>query len=178
MPIGWAIVSTGRHVDDWVAPAIVGAVDTQLVAVYSRDQARADALARKHGAQVADTSLEALVADTRVEAVFIAAQARKHVLVEKPMAVSVDEAIAMVRTCRVQGVKLGVGFHLRHHPGHHEARRLIGEGVLCTLTLVQAQMGSGIRGRTELPTEVFREARSRPRSEWWGQPAGGVRPGR
>jgi 1,5-anhydro-D-fructose reductase (1,5-anhydro-D-mannitol-forming) len=185
MAIGWAIVSTGRHVDDWVAPAIVEAVDTQLVAVYSRDQGRAEAFARKHGAQVAYTSLEALVADARVEVVFIAspnflhaphttiaAQAGKHVLVEKPMAIGVDEAVEMVRTCRAQGVKLGVGFHLRAHPGHHEARRLIGEGVLGTITLVQAQMGSGIRGRTALPVEVFREARSGQRSVWWGQPEG------
>ena len=185
MAIGWAIVSTGRHVNDWVAPAMAGAVDTQLVAVYSRDQGRAEAFTRKHGAQVAYTSLEALVADARVEAVFIAspnflhapytaiaAQAGKHVLVEKPMAIGVDEAVDMVRTCRAQGVKLGVGFHMRHHPGHQEARRLIGEGVLGTITLVQAQMGSGIRGRTELPFEVFREARSGQRSVWWVQPEG------
>ena len=185
MAIGWAIVSTGRHVDAWVAPAIGLAEDTQLVAVYSRDQERAEAFASKHGAQVAYTSLEALVEDSRVDVVFIAspnflhapyttiaAQAGKHVLVEKPMAVSVDEAVDMVRTCRAQGVKLGVGFHLRHHPGHQEARRLIGEGVLGTITLVQAQWGGGLRGRTEIPFEVFQEARSGPRSTWWVQPAG------
>ena len=66
---------------------------------------------------------------------------------------------------------------MRHHPGHQEARRLIGEGVLGTITLVQAQMGGGIRGQTELPFEVFREARSGPRSAWWGQPAGAFAPG-
>jgi 1,5-anhydro-D-fructose reductase (1,5-anhydro-D-mannitol-forming) len=134
----------------------------------------------KHGALVPYTSLEDLVADTRVDAVFIAspnflhapyttsaAQAGKHVLVEKPMAVRVDEAVEMVRTCRTHGVKLGVGFHLRHHPGHQEARRLLGEGVLGTITLVQAQMGAGIRGRTEIPFKVFRDARSGQRSAWW-----------
>jgi 1,5-anhydro-D-fructose reductase (1,5-anhydro-D-mannitol-forming) len=154
MAIGWALVSPGKHANSLVAPAISRAEDTQLVAVCSRDQARAEAFAAKHGAQVAYTSLEALVADTRVDVVFIAApnflhapyttiaaQAGKHVLVEKPMAVRVDEAVEMVRTCRAHGVKLGVGFHLRHHPGHQEARRLIGEGVLGTITLVQAQWG-------------------------------------
>jgi 1,5-anhydro-D-fructose reductase (1,5-anhydro-D-mannitol-forming) len=168
-----------------VAPAIGLAADTHLVAVYSRDRERAEAFASKHGAQVAYTSLEALVGDSRVDVVFIAspnflhapyttiaAQAGKHVLVEKPMAVRVDEAVAMVRTCRAQGVKLGVGFHLRHHPGHQEARRLIGEGVLGTITLVQAQWGGGLRGRTEIPFEVFQEARSGPRSAWWVQPEG------
>jgi len=151
MATGWALVSTGRHADTLVAPAIRGAEDTQLVAVCSRDQAQAEAFADKHGAQAAYTSLEALVADARVDAVFItspnflhapyttiAAQAGKHVLVEKPMAVQVDEAVEMVRTCQAHGVKLGVGFQLRYHPGHQEARRLIAEGVLGTITLVQA----------------------------------------
>jgi 1,5-anhydro-D-fructose reductase (1,5-anhydro-D-mannitol-forming) len=185
MAMGWALVSPGKHADSLVAPAISLAKDTQLVAVCSRDQVRADAFAAKHGAQVAYTSLEDLVADARVDVVFIAspnslhapyttiaAQAGKHVLVEKPMAVRVDEAVEMVRTCRAQGVKLGVGFHLRHHPGHQEARRLIGEGVLGTITLVQAQWGGGLRGRTEIPFEVFQEARSGPRSAWWVQPEG------
>jgi predicted dehydrogenase len=183
MAIGWALVSPGKHADSLVAPAISLAEDTQLVAVYSRDQVRADAFAAKHGAQVAYTSLEDLVADARVDAVFIAApnflhapyttiaaQAGKHVLVEKPMAVRVDEAVEMVRTCRAHGVKLGVGFHLRQHPGHQEAHRLLGEGVLGTITLVQAQWGGGIRGQTEIPFEVFREVRSGPRSAWWVQP--------
>jgi 1,5-anhydro-D-fructose reductase (1,5-anhydro-D-mannitol-forming) len=185
MAMGWALVSPGKHAESLVAPAISLAKDTQLVAVCSRDQVRAEAFAATHGAQAAYTSLEVLVADTRVDVVFIAspnflhapytliaAQAGKQVLVEKPMAVRVDEAVAMVRTCRAQGVKLGVGFHMRHHPGHQEARRLIGEGVLGTITLVQAQMGAGIRGRTEIPLEVFRDARSGQRSTWWVEPEG------
>jgi predicted dehydrogenase len=185
MAMGWALVSPGKHAESLVAPAISLAKDTHLVAVCSRNQARADAFAATHGAQAAYTSLEALVADPRVDVVFIAspnflhapytliaAQAGKHVLVEKPMAVRVAEAVEMVRTCRAHGVKLGVGFHMRHHPGHQEARRLIGEGVLGTITLVQAQMGSGIRGRTEIPLEVFQEARSGQRSAWWVQPEG------
>jgi predicted dehydrogenase len=86
------------------------------------------------------------------------------------MAVGIDEAVAMVRTCRGHGVKLGVGFHLRHHPGHQEARRLIGEGVLGTVTLAQAQWGAGLRGHAAIPFEVFMAARSGPRSTWWVHP--------
>jgi predicted dehydrogenase len=93
-------------------------------------------------------------------------------LVEKPMAVHVEEAVEMVHTCRAHGVKLGVGFHLRHHPGHQEARRLIGAGVLGTITLVQAQWGAGARGQALIPLEVFRDARSGQRSAWWVEPEG------
>lgn len=72
MALGWALVSTGKHADALIAPAIGLAEDTQFVAVYSREQERAEAFASKHGAQAAYTSLAALVADSRVDAVFIA----------------------------------------------------------------------------------------------------------
>jgi predicted dehydrogenase len=184
MAIGWALVSTGRHADTYLAPAIGLAEDTHLVAVYSREQQHAEAFAAKHGAQVAYTSLEALLADSRVDVACIAspnflhapyttlaARAGKHVLVEKPMAVCVEEALDMVQTCQPQGVKLGVGFHLRYHPGHQEARRLIQKGVLGTMTLVQAQMGSGRRGSVEMAPEHLIPLRSGQRSAWWGTPA-------
>lgn len=176
MAIGWAMISTGRHPDTRVAPAMGLAEDTALVAVYSRDKGRATEFARKHGAQAAYTSLEALLDDSRVEAVFIAsphhlhapytemaARAGKHVLVEKPMAVSIDEAVNMVRTCQTHGVKLGVGFQLRHHPGCIEARRLVGEGVLGTVALAQAHMGGGTRGVVVRPPRTGLSA-------WWEHP--------
>jgi predicted dehydrogenase len=72
MAVGWTLVSPGKHADSLLAPAISMAEDTQLVAVCSRDQARADAFADKHGAHAAYTSLEDLVADARVDAVLIA----------------------------------------------------------------------------------------------------------
>ena len=177
MAIGWALVSTGRHADTVLAPAIAHAAETHLVAVCSREQAHADAFAATHGAQVAYTSLETLLADARVEVVCIAspnflhapytvlaAQAGKHVFVEKPMALSVPDAVTMVQTCHAQGVQLGVGFHLRHHPGFHEARRLIGEGTLGTITLVHAQWGLGVRGQVEISPAQLMAMRSGPRS--------------
>jgi predicted dehydrogenase len=86
------------------------------------------------------------------------------------MAISVAEAMDMVQTCQAQGVKLGVGFHLRHHPGHQEARRLIREGLLGTMTLVQAQWGGGIRGQAEISPTRLMDMRSGERSAWWGTP--------
>ena len=183
MAIGWALVSLGSHAETFFAPAIAGAEGTQLVAVYSRDHARAEAFAATHGAHAAYTSLETLLADSRVDVVWLAspnflhaphtiraAHAGKHVLVEKPMAISVAEAVDMVQTCQAHGVKLGVGFHLRHHPGHQEARRLIQEGLLGTMTLVQAQWGGGLRGQTEISPTRLMDMRSGERSAWWGTP--------
>jgi len=56
----------------------------------------------------------ALVSPKRTEIVTLVG---KYVLVEKPMVISVDGAVEMVRICRAHDVKLGGGFHLRHHPG-------------------------------------------------------------
>jgi 1,5-anhydro-D-fructose reductase (1,5-anhydro-D-mannitol-forming) len=177
MTLGWAIISTGLHVDHKVAPAINATPDAELVAIYSRDQGRADACAQKHGAKAAYSELGALLLDSRVEAVFIAspnalhapqalqvAQAGKHVFSEKPMATTLDDAVAMVRTCRARGVKLGVGYHLRQHPGLRLARRLIAQGVLGPVALAQGQWGFGVRGQDGPPPRTGLR-------QWWDDPA-------
>jgi len=176
LAIGWAFIGTGRHPDSRVAPATALAEDTEIIAAYSRDQQRADEFATKHGARAAYTSVEALLEDSRVDAVFIAspnhlhapytklaAQAGKHVLVEKPMSTTVSAGLEMIKACRAHGVKLGVGFQLRFHPGHIEASRLVQQGALGEIALAQALLGSGVRG----------EVRRAPRtglSAWWEDP--------
>ena len=176
MGIGWALIGTGNYPGSRIAPAAALAEDTSIIAAYSRDQQRADAFASKHGALAAYTSVEQLLADSRVDVVFIAspnhlhvehalsaAKAGKHVFVEKPMATNVDDCVAMIKPCKANGAKLGVGFQLRFHPGHVEASRLVREGVLGKVALVQGPLGSGVRG------EVQRELRTGLR-EWWESP--------
>ena len=176
MAIGWGIVSTGNHTDLKVVPAMSSADDTRVAAVYSRDIGRAEAFANKHDIPRAYDSLDGLLADPQVDAVFIsspnyhhatqtiaAARAGKHVLVEKPMAVSADEAVDMIRTCQDASVKLGVGFHLRHHPGHRRARELIQQGTLGVISLVQGQWCMGVRGTVDPPPRTGL-------NEWWGVP--------
>ena len=176
MTIGWGIIGTGNYPDTSIAPAINQARDSGLIAVYSRDQGRGESFAKKHGAKTAYTSVEDLLNDSRVDAVYVAspnhlhafhtelaANAGKHVLVEKPLAVNSDEGLKMVQTCQARGVKLGVGFQLRHHPGHIEASRLVAEGALGIVALAQAQLGRGTRG----------EVRPSPATglrEWWEHP--------
>jgi 1,5-anhydro-D-fructose reductase (1,5-anhydro-D-mannitol-forming) len=176
MALGWAIISTGVHVDSKIAPAINATPDAELVATYSRDQDRANACAQKHGAKTAYSDLGALLRDSRVDAVFIAspnalhaqhalqaAEAGKHVFSEKPMTTTMDDAVAMVRTCRDRALKLGVGYHLRQHPGLREARRLIAEGVLGSVALVQGQWGFGVRGQDSPPPRTGLR-------QWWDDP--------
>ena len=176
MAIGWAFIGTGNYPNSRVAPAAALAEDTAIIAAYSRDQQRADEFAKNHGALAAYTSVEELLADSRVEVVFIAspnhlhakyaqmaAKAGKHILVEKPMATTVGDCVDMIKACNANGVKLGVGFQLRFHPGHVEASRLVREGAVGEVTLVQGLLGSGVRG------EVQRRLRTGLR-EWWETP--------
>lgn len=176
MTLGWGIVSTGLHADSKIAPALNATPGAELVAVCSRDPERAAAFAQRHGAKAAYDSLQAMLLDARVEAVFVsspnalhashtlqAAKAGRHVLTEKPMATTLDDAVAMVRGCREAGVKLAVGFHLRYHPGHREAHRLIANGILGTIALAQGQWGFGVRGQVVPPPRP-------PLRQWWEAP--------
>ncbi len=176
MALGWGIISAGQHPDLKIAPAIAAAPDSRLVAVYSRDRGRAEEFAQRHGADAAYDALDDLLGDSRMDAVFIcspnalhseqtrqAAAAGKHVLTEKPMATTLADAVAMVRACRNSGVKLGVGFNLRHHPGHIRAREVIAGGGLGNLTLAQGQWGFGVRGQGPPPPRTGLR-------RWWDQP--------
>ena len=176
MSVGWAIIGAGECSDSGGEPAINQAEGAELVAVHRRDQGRSDAFAEKHSAKTAYTSVENVLSDSRIDAVYItspnhlhaeyttmAANAGKHVLVEKPLAVELADGVSMIQVCRGRGVTLGVGLHLRHHPGHVETKRLVADGSLGTIALAQAQIGQGERGNI----------RSVPRAglrDWWTHP--------
>src|SRR5260370_36048818 len=69
---GWGIVSSGKHPDVKIAPAMAAAANGELVGVYSRDQHRAEAFAQKHHARAAYSQLGDLLKDSRVDGVFVA----------------------------------------------------------------------------------------------------------
>ncbi len=153
--IGWGIVGIGTHANIRMAPAFVRAPNSRLVAVCSRDAQRAASFAAKHGAEESYDSYEALLANPAVDVVYVAtphslhreyvlraAEAGKHVMCEKPMALTVPDAQSMVETCRRAGVMLGVCFQGRQHPAHVEARRLVAVGRIGDVLMVRAQYAS------------------------------------
>ena len=179
MPLGWAIVSTGRHPDQKVAPAINADGGSAIAAVVSRGAERARAFADKHGASAAAAydDYGAMLRDPAVGAVYLAspnhlhaeqtaqaAAAGKHVLCEKPMALTLADCRRMVDACREAGVKLGVGFHLRAHPGLQRLRALVAEGALGGVSIAAASWVRGVRGQTAPPPRP-------PSQEWWEEPA-------
>jgi 1,5-anhydro-D-fructose reductase (1,5-anhydro-D-mannitol-forming) len=156
MTVGWGIIGIGRVADTAMAPAITADPRSRLVAVVSRDQERADAFAAKHGAIGAGTSYEAMLADSRVDAVLVttpnalhpghviaAARAGKHVLCDKPLATSAAEAERVVEECVRAGVRLGINFQTRHHTCFEDARRVIASGDLGEVVYAQVDASPG-----------------------------------
>lgn len=177
MTIGWGIVSTGSHVDKKIVPAMKTAASTHVAAVCSRDAQNAREFAERHGIPGVYDTLGDMLQDPQVQALFVsspnflhaphtlaALRAGRHVLVEKPMAVSAREAAEMVHGAREHGVRLGVGFHLRHHPGHRRAGEWIRRGALGTLSMIQGQWCFGRRTVVDPPPRVGSSA-------WWNDPA-------
>ena len=114
MAIGRGFIGTGNHPNSRIAPAAASAEDTAIIAIYSRDRSRdrgrADEFASKLSALAAYASIEELLADSRIDVAFVAsphnlhaahvklaAKAEKHVLVEKPMATTVNDCVEMVK---------------------------------------------------------------------------------
>jgi 1,5-anhydro-D-fructose reductase (1,5-anhydro-D-mannitol-forming) len=139
--IRFGIIGTGNIAKACHGPALQNVGGVTLWSVLSRDIDRAAEFARAHGATAphpAYNSLEDFLSDPLLQAVIITspdnlhaqqiiacARARKHVFVEKPMVTSYEDGEAAITACADQGVKLGVGFHLRWHAGHRELHRLV-----------------------------------------------------
>jgi 1,5-anhydro-D-fructose reductase (1,5-anhydro-D-mannitol-forming) len=113
----------------------------EAVAVMSANPDRAASYAKKHGIAHATTSLKELVDSKDVDAVYIsttnelhrdqvfaAAAAGKHVLCEKPLALTLKDARAMVAECRKRGVIMGTNHHLRNATTHRAMREAIKQG--------------------------------------------------
>jgi predicted dehydrogenase len=166
--VRWGVLSTADIGMEKVTPAIQQADNCEVVAIASRDQARADAAAARLGIPKAYRSYEALLADDGIDAVYIplpnnlhaewamqAAAAGRHVLCEKPLAMDAAQAAEIVEACDAAGVKLAEAFMYRHHPTWVEAVRLIDRGVIGELQAVQSWFSyfnddpSNIRNRTE-----------------------------
>lgn len=149
--VRWGIISTADIGMSNVTPAIQKAANGDVVAIASRDAKRAAIAAAHLGISNSYGSYEDLLADPEIDAVYIplpndlhaewtikAAQAGKHVLCEKPLAISSSQASMMADACREAGVKLAEAFMYRHHPTWVEALRLVRTGAIGELLAVQS----------------------------------------
>jgi 1,5-anhydro-D-fructose reductase (1,5-anhydro-D-mannitol-forming) len=148
----WGLIGTGAHAVQKIAPAMKIARGTVLQGALGSTAEKTRQFAEQAGGVTAYSSLAALLADPGIEAVLIAtpndqhreqtemaAAAGKHVLVEKPMALTEADCRAMIAACDRAGVALGLGFQQRHAPVHQELRRLMASGQLGEIVLVSGE---------------------------------------
>jgi predicted dehydrogenase len=150
-PVRWGILSTARIATEKVIPGIRRARNCEVLAIASRDGDRVATVAARLGIPRAHASYEDLLADPDVDAVYIplpnhlhaewtlaAARAGKHVLCEKPLAMTAADAQRMVDGCRDAGVLLMEAFMYRLHPSWVAARELVAAGRIGPLTAVSS----------------------------------------
>jgi 1,5-anhydro-D-fructose reductase (1,5-anhydro-D-mannitol-forming) len=119
--VRWGLIGCGDIAARRVAAALRDSPGSALVAVARRRAELAETFARQHGARRAHTDWRGLLRDEEVDAVYVAtpvrlhaeqsiaaAEAGKHVLCEKPMALDVKSCERMVAAARQHGVRLGV----------------------------------------------------------------------
>jgi 1,5-anhydro-D-fructose reductase (1,5-anhydro-D-mannitol-forming) len=126
----WGLIGASTIAAEHMIGAI-RSVGHDVASVMSSSAERGAAYAEKHGIPSATTSLEDLVADPEICAVYIsttnekhkaealaAIAAGKHVMCEKPLAMSVDDAAEMVRAADAAGLVFGTNHHLRNAGSH------------------------------------------------------------
>jgi predicted dehydrogenase len=146
----WGVISTARINEKVLAGAALSD-EVEVVAVASRDQARADAYAREHGIARGHGSYEALLADPDVEAVYIslpnslhcewainALEAGKHVLCEKPMSRRPEEVAAVFDAAEANDRFCMEAFMWRHNPQTRRLTELVDDGAVGEVRVVRA----------------------------------------
>ncbi len=146
----WGIVGAGDIAHRVMAAAMSAAPDHDLVAVCRRDRKSAEEFAAVHGARRAYDSVEALLHDPEIDAVYVAtpvarhrpdtlaaAANGKHVLCEKPMALDVAEGEAMRAACAEVGVQLMICFYQRFSARHQRIKELLAAGTIGRVTAVR-----------------------------------------
>ncbi len=151
-PIRWGILGPG-DIAKAFARGVAGSRTGTIVALGARNPGKAGLAQTFPGARILD-GYDALLADPEVDAVYIAiphpghaewaikaAEAGKHVLCEKPLALTAFEADAMIHAARKAGTFLGEAFMYRLHPQTAKLVELIQSGVIGDLRLIRSSFG-------------------------------------
>jgi 1,5-anhydro-D-fructose reductase (1,5-anhydro-D-mannitol-forming) len=159
--IGWGFIGASSWASRYLVPAVRAVPGCCPVGVFSSSPARGEGFAAASGLPRSYASLDELLADPEIDAVYVsttndlhaeqtiaAARAGKHVLCEKPIATRVADARRMLAECEAAGVVLAVDHHLRGSPAIVAMREAIASGAI----------GEVVAGRvfhaTSLPEEL------------------------
>ena len=147
----WGILSTAKIGLEHIIPAILKANNSIVTAIASRSQEKGQAIAERFGIPQVFADYQAMLDSDVIDAVYIplptsqhvewsikAADAGKHVLCEKPIALHADEIDGIIAARDRNHVVVSEAFMVTYHPQWHKARELLDSGAVGELTHVQA----------------------------------------
>src|SRR6185295_1167799 len=141
--LNWGLIGCGDIAQRRVAPVLRDLITCELLAVTRSRSDLAESFAKQFGAKKWYPTCHDLLADKDIHAVYIAtpvhlhaaqtiaaAEAGKHVLCEKPMAMNVKECDRMISACRTNDVMLGVAYYRRFYPVVERIKAIINSGEI------------------------------------------------
>jgi predicted dehydrogenase len=151
--LNWGLLSTAR-INRALIPPLQVSKRNHLLAVASRSQESAEAYAKEKKIERAYGSYEALLAAPDIDVIYNplpnhlhaewtikAVEAGKHVLCEKPLALTVDEVDAIHHAARKHGRVVAEAFMYRHHPQTLKVQEIVRSGSVGTLKLIRGSFG-------------------------------------
>ena len=136
MAIGWGVIGAGGIASRRTIPeGIVPARGARLVAVMDVDRQAAEAAGGRFDAVYIATPTIAHAPQARA-----AVKAGRHVLDEKPVAMTAAEARKIAAAAEKRGVLVGTGFMMRHHGAHQKIKQLIDDGTIGKPVMGRAQL--------------------------------------
>ncbi|MBI2427744.1 MAG: Gfo/Idh/MocA family oxidoreductase [Ignavibacteriales bacterium] len=150
--IRYGIIGFGAFAERAIMPAIRKCENSELVAIQKRSLDMAKWKAEEHGIPLYFDSVDRLVASPDVDAVFIvsangqhhpetlfAAKAKKHILVEKPMALNAAQGKEMIEACKSTNVKFMVGHMLRFSPLIRRMKEIVQSGMIGEISFARSE---------------------------------------
>ncbi|MBQ4159969.1 MAG: Gfo/Idh/MocA family oxidoreductase [Clostridia bacterium] len=152
MKIKWGVIGCGGIAYRRTIPGMMLSENSELVAVMDTNYEAAQKVKEEFGAKYAFATVEELLKIEEIDAVYIAtpvfchkeqamaaANAKKHILLEKPMGLSVADSQEIAEYCAKKGVKLGVGLMMRFSAYHQKMKALIADGAIGEVVSMRAQ---------------------------------------
>lgn len=153
--LGFGLIGASTISREWMIDAIRASGVAHPVAVFSRDRTRGERFASETGIAKVYDSLAAMLADPTIGAVYIAstnerhhdevlacAGAGKHVLCDKPLALTLDDTAAMIAACDRAGVVFATNHHLRNAATHIAIRQAVSSGRIGRPVVARVAHGS------------------------------------
>ena len=153
MKVRWGVIGAGGIADRRTIPGMMLAKNAELAAVMEINMELAEKIRSKYNAKSAYDSVDALLSDPEIKAVYIAspvichkeqaiktARAKKHVLIEKPIALTSGEGEKVLEVCRKEGILAASGFMMRFHAYHIKMKEIIESGRLGRVISGRAQL--------------------------------------